>query len=177
MRRRHSAVSLGSWRGRTFFAPTLALSAEVLPHVRTAYETRTAAELPVLTRYLPRTAIPPGLAPPVARVLDVILYDRAQLDKENAAMREKKAAARAAAAEASGQEVAEDVAPEPVGGSDTPWGIVSVKPQDCEDELPMNPATMLRNALGKAEGGSGVPLDRDAYMAAVAFWRDHVTIK
>ena len=34
----------------------------------------------------------------------------------------------------------------------------------------MTPITMLRNALGVEEGGSGVPLDRDAYRRAVAFW-------
>lgn len=27
----------------------------------------------------------------------------------------------------------------------------------------MQPITMLRNALGREEGGSGVPLNRDAY--------------
>jgi hypothetical protein len=27
-------------------------------------------------------------------------------------------------------------------------------------ETPMEPITMMRNALGKTEGGSGVPLDR-----------------
>jgi len=29
---------------------------------------------------------------------------------------------------------------------------------------------MMRNALGVEEGGSGVPLDRDAYARAVTFW-------
>lgn len=29
---------------------------------------------------------------------------------------------------------------------------------------------MMRNALGKAEGGSGVPLDREKYMESVKFW-------
>ncbi len=38
------------------------------------------------------------------------------------------------------------------------------------DEIPMTPITMLRNALGVEEGGSGVPLDRDAYRRSVAFW-------
>ena len=34
----------------------------------------------------------------------------------------------------------------------------------------MTPITMLRNALGVEEGGSGVPLDREAYLRSVAFW-------
>ncbi|HET8819047.1 MAG TPA: DUF3228 family protein [Xanthomonadaceae bacterium] len=40
-------------------------------------------------------------------------------------------------------------------------------------ETPMAPITMLRNALGVAEGGSGVPVDREAYARSVAFWREH----
>ena len=66
-------------------ATTVRLVPELEPAVRTAYEARTAKELPVLVRFLPRAAMPaPG--PPVATFLDVILYNRAQLDKENAAM-------------------------------------------------------------------------------------------
>eukprot|EP00887_Chlorella_sp_A99_P005459 scaffold1.g5459.t1 len=39
------------------------------------------------------------------------------------------------------------------------------------------PITMLRNALGREEGGSGVPLDRGAYERAVAYWQDHAAIQ
>ena len=34
----------------------------------------------------------------------------------------------------------------------------------------MNPSTMIRNALGKEEGGSGVTLNREKYMQSVEFW-------
>ena len=57
-----------------------------------------------------------------------------------------------------------------------PWGIVSIKAQDVDYELPMTPITAMRNALGKEEGGSGVPLDRDEYLKAVAYWKDHANI-
>ena len=40
-------------------------------------------------------------------------------------------------------------------------------------EIPMVPITMLRNALGVEEGGSGVPIDREDYKRAVAFWNTH----
>ena len=40
----------------------------------------------------------------------------------------------------------------------------------------MQPITILRNALGKEEGGSGVPLDRTKYLEAVAYWKDHITV-
>ena len=39
------------------------------------------------------------------------------------------------------------------------WGVISVKPQNEDWEIPMDPITMMRNALGAQEGGSGVPLD------------------
>ena len=37
--------------------------------------------------------------------------------------------------------------------STAPWGIISVKGQLCDYELPMQPITMMRNALGAAEVG------------------------
>ena len=41
----------------------------------------------------------------------------------------------------------------------------------------MNPSTMLRNALGKAEGGSGVPLNREKYMQSVEFWSKNALVR
>lgn len=92
-----------------------------------------------------------------AKFLDIILYSREQLVKEYEAMPSKGAAA---------------------GGDlpDAPWGIISVKAQDEPFETPMQPITMLRNALGREEGGSGVPLDRAAYDKSVEYWETHATI-
>ncbi len=53
------------------------------------------------------------------------------------------------------------------------WGVVGCLYTTRPEELPMVPITMLRNALGVTEGGSGMPLDRDAYWRAVAFWEVH----
>lgn len=36
---------------------------------------------------------------------------------------------------------------------DYDYGIVSIKPQDCDYELPMDPITAMRNALGTEYGG------------------------
>ncbi len=52
-----------------------------------------------------------------------------------------------------------------------------MKGQLCDYELPMQPITMMRNALGKDQGGSGVPLDANKYRDSVAFWSKHVAIK
>ena len=42
--------------------------------------------------------------------------------------------------------------------------------------MPMAPITIMRNSLGRAEGGSGVPLDAAAYEASVAYWEKHAAI-
>jgi hypothetical protein len=53
------------------------------------------------------------------------------------------------------------------------WGVVGCMYTAEPVETPMAPITMLRNALGVEEGGSGVPIDREAYRRAVEFWRAH----
>jgi hypothetical protein len=41
----------------------------------------------------------------------------------------------------------------------------------------MQPITVMRNALGKEHGGSGVPLDWEKYKQSVEFWQTHATLK
>ena len=53
------------------------------------------------------------------------------------------------------------------------WGIVGCLYTMAPEEIPMVPITMMRNALGVEEGGSGVPLDREAYRRAAEFWSAH----
>lgn len=128
--------------------PYAALTDELQPLVRSAYEARTEKELPVLTRWIPASAVEPKRA----TYLDLILYSREQIRKENAAMG-----------------VSSD--------EDAPWGIISVKAQDVPYEVPMNPITMMRNALGVEHGGSGVPIEREKYSASVEFWQKHVVLR
>jgi len=101
--------------------------------LRSGYEARNSAELPVLVRWFE------GVEPPVANYLVVILYSAEQLAREGAPI-------------------------------EADWGIVGCIYTAAPEEIPMAPITMLRNALGVEEGGSGVPLDRDAYRRSVAFW-------
>ncbi len=56
---------------------------------------------------------------------------------------------------------------------DCDWGIVSCLATMAPVETPLAPITMLRNALGPDEGGSGVPLDRESYARSVEFWSKH----
>jgi hypothetical protein len=116
--------------------------------LRTGYEARREGELPVLTRWFE------GLEAPRAEWLDLVLYSRDQLEAEDAG--------------------------KPGGERDVPdesWGIVSVNAELQSCESPMSPMAMMRNALGKEQGGSGVPLNREAYLTAVEYWNHHATVR
>lgn len=104
--------------------------------LRSAYEARTKAELPVLVRWFE------GVEPPVANYLVVILYSREQMHKEGDMI-------------------------------DADWGIVGCMYTEAPEEIPMAPITMMRNALGVEEGGSGVPMDREAYKRSAEFWENN----
>jgi len=117
--------------------------------IKSGYEARKENELPVLIQWIDRNDVDA----PVATFLDVILYSREQITEENKAMGET-----------------------PIE-SEVPWGIISVKGQLSNFELPMQPITIMRNALGKEEGGSGVPLDREKYLESIRFWEKHVALK
>ena len=106
-----------------------------------------------MIRFFPKELVVSDDTPlPVAKYLDLILYSREQIQKENAAMNNDSST------------------------EDAPWGIVSIKAQDVDYEIPMTPITSMRNALGKDEGGSGVPLVHDEYMKSYHYWNDHANI-
>lgn len=125
--------------------------------LKSGYSARSENELAVLTRWFHVNDIFGNNAEDIkaSKMLDIILYSREQLVKER---------------EATGK--ADPNRPLP----DAPWGIISIKAQDEPFELPMQPITMMRNALGKSEGGSGVPLEKSKYDASVAYWRNHAPL-
>ena len=135
---------------RSLLCQTLEISAENAPLLRSDYAARRKEELPVLTRWFDAAAVSSQTR--TASHLDVILYHRAQIEKENAAMGAH-------------------------NEQRSPWGIISVKPQMVDFEIPMEPSTMMRNALPLKEGGSGVGLDHEKYSESVAFWRRHARIQ
>ncbi len=53
---------------------------------------------------------------------------------------------------------------------DADWGVVGCLYTSEPQEIPMAPVTMMRNALGVGEGGSGVPLEHAAYRRSVDYW-------
>ena len=129
------------------------ITSENVKLLKSGYEARNEKELPVLTRWFDASDV----EVPVATYLDVILYSREQIKAENASMG--------------------ITTPSRCEELDAPWGVVSVKPQDVDHELPMQPITMMRNALGKDQGGSGVQLVREAYDRSVAFWKSRAVVK
>ena len=117
------------------------------PYLNSGYQARRDGERAVLERWFE------GMTAPRAEWLDVILYSHEQLLAE-----------------------ARDY-PEEQPVPDCDWGIVSIIGVLDPVEPPMPPITQMRNALGRAEGGSGVPIDVDAYDKAVEFWQTHATVR
>ncbi len=60
---------------------------------------------------------------------------------------------------------------------DGDFAVVNILRTMTMEEPPLPPITMMRNALGVSEGGSGVPLDREKYKASVEFWTKNVAVK
>ncbi|ORM42223.1 uncharacterized protein BXIN_0989 [Babesia sp. Xinjiang] len=120
--------------------------------LRSGYVARTKRELPVLSRWFPKAAVAQELSR--ARFLDVILYSREQVIKENDARDEHS----------------------PGATYDYDYYVISIKAQDVEHEIPMLPITMFRNTM-ITEGGSGVPLDHEAYLKSVEFWQKHAVVR
>jgi len=115
--------------------------------LKTGYAARREGEMPVLERWFE------DIEAPVAGWLDVILYSHAQLVAEAADYAEEQAV------------------------PECDWGIVSIIGVLKPEEPPMPPITQWRNALGREEGGSGVPIDPDSYARAVVFWDTHASVK
>jgi len=126
------------------------LTNEALPFIRTEYEARRETELPVLTRYLELPAL-------IRDSSDGNLILRAKYlcvivyDKDQMAKEGS-----------------------PIDGD---FAVVNILRTMTLEEPPLPPITMMRNALGVAEGGSGVPLDRNKYMESVDFWTRHIAVK
>lgn len=116
--------------------------------VKSSYQARRPTELPVLVRWVE------GVEAPQAAYLGIALYSREQLEAERAA---------------SG-----DTTPLSL---DDDWGVVKIMGLPTPEDEPIEPTTMLRNALGKEYGGSGEPLDRDVYLCSIEYWNTRIRVK
>ncbi len=57
------------------------------------------------------------------------------------------------------------------------WAIVSIATSATVEVEPMRPITAMRNALGVEEGGSGVAIDREAYLKSASYWNENIMIR
>ena len=122
------------------------------------YDSRQKNELPVLIRYIDLNSIDKDKIED-AKYLDLILYSKEQIVSEMTEMK------------------FEEKEINYIKNKDFDWGIISIKPLNVNHELPFVPMTIMRNSLGKNEGGSGVPIDRKKYMEGVEFWSKNVELK
>ncbi|VWU52358.1 conserved protein, unknown function [Hepatocystis sp. ex Piliocolobus tephrosceles] len=118
--------------------------------IQSDYVARRENELPVLIRWISKKDLKNNIK---AKYLDLILYSKEQIEKENIATNMSV-----------------------LNKSNCLYSIIAIKPQNEFYELPMTPITMLRNIL-ISEGGSGVMLDRQKYMEAVNYWKNHVSVR
>ena len=87
----------------------------------------------------------------MATHLDIILYSRQQIELENQQTQQHKSH--------TDTTVHSDRSDNVYSTGQWEWGIISIKAQLGDTELPMLPITIMRNAL-ISEGGSGVEIDR-----------------
>lgn len=154
---------------------TLPITLENYQYIRSGYSARRDEELPVFSRWL---ELPIGK--PKAKWLVLVLYNKEQIDKEAMGDYNKKHKIYSAKTSLmtvneiynSCIEIPEE--PKPFDGD---WGVVAILGQSHPNEEPMKPETMIRNALGVEEGGSGVPLNKKKYLESVKFWSENVTVK
>lgn len=153
------------------------ITLENYQYLRSGFSSRAPSELPVMDRWL---ELP--LPAPKAEYLMIVLYSKEQLLKEYEEDLKKKFK--------NWEETRETV----LSDSDKKalceldgfkfelsekdeWGVVAILGQMSSTEEPMKPITMMRNALGISEGGSGVPIDRERYQQSVDFWSKYATVK
>jgi len=140
---------------------SLPITLENYQYLRSGYSARRNEELPVLGRWLD---LPLGA--PIATYTVTILYSKEQIDKEAKAMYEKN----------KNSENIESIEIVPPVSFDADWGAVAILAQMTPREEPMKPITMLRNSMDITMGGSGVPLDEEAYRNSVEFWDKNATV-
>ncbi|KAL0486450.1 N-acetyl-gamma-glutamyl-phosphate reductase [Acrasis kona] len=124
--------------------------------LRSGYQSRRPEELAVLSRWFPKELVQDQIKE--AKFLDIILYSREQIKKEQEDLPNK---------DKTDEENLDDI----------PYGIISIKAQDEDYETPMQPITVMRNSLGREHGGSGVDLDYNKYNESVQYWSNHAIIQ
>lgn len=129
------------------------ITLDIYPYIRTDYVQRTPKELAVLTRFV---QLPPGFRNINSKYVVLVLYSRAQLEKEFKPS---------------------ENTPEFYFDETVEWGIVSIMGTIKPYPDPLVPITIMRNALGVDEGGNGEKLNKKTYDESVEFWQKHILVK
>lgn len=126
------------------------------PFIKSEYKKRRPNELSIVQQSLPLSVLRAFGSDRVdANYILVEMYTREQMVKE---------------AIAEGKNATVDDYP-------ADYYIFNAKPLMEKDEIiPAAPSTMLVNALGTEYGGSGQPLDREAYEKSVKFFSEYVYV-
>ena len=157
---------------------SLPITLENYQYLRSGYSARREEELPTFSRWL---ELPTGI--PKAEWLCIVCYDKEQMTKESMPKEAKMYD------EAKENSIKQNVEFKETffqwlkmnGISYTPYedlyGVVAILGQSHPNEEPMKPETMLRNALGVEEGGSGHKLNKEDYLKSVDFWDKNATVR
>jgi len=156
---------------------SMPIAIENYQYLRSGFSSRTPSELPVMDRWF---ELP--LPASKAEYLMVVIYSREQLLKEHEEDLKKKfknweETRNETLSESDKKSMCELDGFKFDLSEDDEWGVVAILGQMSSDEEPMKPITMMRNALGMSEGGSGVPIDKERYAKSVEFWSKNATVK
>lgn len=146
----------------------------IYPYIQSGYSSRTAEELAVLSRWV---AFPPNsYVLPTAEYIGLVLYTREQLLKEHNEMFPPEDY-KVPVTPWSDKGIAVMGPPEFELTEECEYGIVAIMGLQRPEMDPMPPITHLRNALGGAEGGNGIPIDKEEYEKSVKFWSENILVK
>lgn len=146
----------------------------IYPYIQSGYSSRTAEELAVLSRWV---SFPVGSYKlPTAEWIGLVLYSRQQLlDEHNAQFPPEDY--QVSNAPWTDKGIAVMGPPEFELTEEAEYGIVAIMGLGQPEMDPMPPITHLRNALGKEQGGNGVPINKQEYDKSVQFWKEHILVK
>lgn len=121
------------------YAPTVEITPKTVHLLKSGYEARTANELPVLERWFnKKDLLDNGFKFQKAKYLDVILYSREQIIAEDITMQ-----AKINSTPLSEKEFEEKKAKALKENKLPSYGIISIKAQDVEYEIPMSVSSTI----------------------------------
>ena len=174
---------------------SLPITLENYQYIRSGYSARTEKELPVFSRWL---ELPTGK--PKAEWLMIVLYSKEQIEKEakvQDTQEEIEFDADWGVVSIHGQSHCDEEVMKPETMlRNSGYGIskeeldnatnkivvlmektIESKAEIDKDKIKYDLMNIILSSQGVGEGGSGVPLDKEKYLASVKFWSHNCTVK